>query len=83
MINEIDEKTLKEIAKETGGKYFRAKDQNMLSEIYAQIDRMERTEIEVKSFTKYKELFGWFLIPALIIGMSTETLNRTIYNKQT
>ena len=83
MINEIDEKTLKEIAKETGGKYFRAKDQNMLSEIYAQIDRMERTEIEVKSFTKYKELFGWFLIPALIIGMSTETLNRTVYNKQT
>ena len=83
MINEIDEKTLKEIAKETGGKYFRAKDQNMLSEIYAQIDRMERTEIEVKSFTKYKELFGWFLIPALIIGMSTETLNRTVFNKQT
>ena len=83
MINEIDEKTLKEIAKETDGKYFRAKDQNMLSEIYAQIDRMERTEIEVKSFTKYKELFGWFLIPALIIGMSTETLNRTVFNKQT
>ena len=74
---------MKEIAKETGGKYFRAKDKNMLSEIYAQIDRMERTEIEVKSFTKYKELFGWFLIPALIIGMSTETLNRTVFNKQT
>jgi len=55
----------------------------MLSEIYAQIDSMERTEIEVKSYTKYKELFGWFLIPALIIGMSTETLNRTIFNRQT
>ena len=38
MINEIDEETLKEIAKETGGEYFRAKDQDMLSEIYAQID---------------------------------------------
>jgi Ca-activated chloride channel family protein len=83
MINEIDEKTLKEIANETGGKYFRAKDRDMLSEIYAQIDSMERTEIEVKSYTKYKELFGWFLIPALIIGMSTETLNRTIFNRQT
>ncbi|MEE3195498.1 MAG: VWA domain-containing protein [Candidatus Neomarinimicrobiota bacterium] len=83
MINEIDEKTLKEIANETGGKYFRAKDQDMLSEIYAQIDGMERTEIEVKSYTKYKELFGWFLIPALMIGMSTETLNRTIFNRQT
>ena len=83
MINEIDEKTLKEIANETGGKYFRAKDRDMLSEIYAQIDSMERTEIEVKSYTKYKELFGWFLIPALMIGMSTETLNRTIFNRQT
>ena len=83
MINEIDEKTLKEIANETGGKYFRAKDQDMLSEIYAQIDSMERTEIEVKSYTKYKELFGWFLIPALILGISTETLNRSIFKRQT
>jgi len=83
MINEIDEETLKEIAKETGGEYFRAKDQDMLSEIYAQIDSMERTEIEVKSYTKYKELFGWFLIPALIIAMGTETLNRTIFKRLT
>lgn len=83
MLNEIDEKTLKEIARETGGKYFRARDKDMLSEIYAQIDSMERTEIEVKSYTKYKELFGWFLIPALIIGISTEILNRIIFKRQT
>jgi len=83
MINEIDEETLKEIANETGGKYFRARDKDMLSEIYAQIDSMERTEIEVKSYTKYKELFGWFLIPALILGISTETLNRSIFKRQT
>tara|TARA_B100001750_G_scaffold192824_1_gene163687 strand:+ start:1818 stop:2789 length:972 start_codon:yes stop_codon:yes gene_type:complete len=83
MINEIDEETLKEIANETGGKYFRARDKDMLSEIYAQIDSMERTEIEVKSYTKYKELFGWFLIPALILGISTETLNRLIFKRQT
>ena len=81
--NEIDEETLKEIANETGGKYFRARDKDMLSEIYAQIDSMERTEIEVKSYTKYKELFGWFLIPALILGISTETLNRSIFKRQT
>ena len=83
MINEIDEEILKEIANETGGKYFRARDKDMLSEIYAQIDSMERTEIEVKSYTKYKELFGWFLIPALILGISTETLNRSIFKRQT
>ena len=83
MINEIDEKTLIEIANETGGKYFRARDKDMLSEIYKQIDSMERTEIEIKSYTKYKELFGWFLIPALILGISTETLNRYTFNRQT
>jgi len=83
MINEIDEKTLKEISKETGGKYFRAKDQDMLTKIYEQIDSMERTEIEVKSYTKYKELFGWFLIPALIIGMGAETLSRAIFKRIT
>ena len=83
MINEIDEKTLKEISKETGGRYFRAKDQDMLTEIYEQIDSMERTEIEVKSYTKYKELFGWFLIPALIIGMGAETLSRAIFKRIT
>ena len=44
---------------------------------------MERTEIEIKSYTKYKELFGWFLIPALILGISTETLNRYTFNRQT
>ena len=42
-----------------------------------------RTEIEVKSYTKYKELFGRFLIPALILGISTETLNRSIFKRQT
>ena len=83
MINEIDEKTLIEIANETEGKYFRARDKDMLSEIYKQIDSMERTEIEIKSYTKYKELFGWFLIPALILGISTETLNRYTFNRQT
>ena len=83
MINEIDEKTLIEIANETKGKYFRARDKDMLSEIYKQIDSMERTEIEIKSYTKYKELFGWFLIPALILGISTETLNRYTFNRQT
>ena len=72
-----------EIANETGGKYFRARDKDMLSEIYKQIDSMERTEIEIKSYTKYKELFGWFLIPALILGISTETLNRYTFNRQT
>ncbi|MFQ6614282.1 MAG: VWA domain-containing protein, partial [Fidelibacterota bacterium] len=55
--NEIDEKTLKAIADRTGGKYFRAVDVKALKKIYAEIDRLERTEIEIKQFTHYRELF--------------------------
>ena len=83
MVNEIDEETLKAIAKTTGGRYFRARDSDMLTEIYQQINDMERTEIEVKSYTRYEELFGWLLIPALVIGIGTETLTRSIFRQQT
>ena len=83
MVNEIDEETLKAIAKTTGGRYFRARDKDMLTEIYQQINDMERTEIEVKSYTRYEELFGWLLIPALMLGIGTETLTRSIFRQQT
>ena len=83
MVNEIDEETLKAIAKTTGGRYFRARDKDMLTEIYQQINDMERTEIQVKSYTRYEELFGWLLIPALMLGIGTETLTRSIFRQQT
>ena len=65
--NEIDTKTLKEISSKTGGKFFRATDKDALSDIYNDIDKLERSEIEVKDYTKYKELYILFLIPAIII----------------
>lgn len=54
---EIDEKLLKRIAMITGGKYFRATDAHKLRQIYQEIGEMEKTKIEVKEFTKYKELY--------------------------
>ena len=65
--NEIDTKTLKEISSKTGGKFFRATDKGALADIYKEIDKLERSEIEVKDYTKYKELYVLFLIPAIII----------------
>ncbi len=64
---EIDEKMLKEIAKLTGGEYFRAQDQRGLREIFRQIDRLEKTEITVESFLTYEEQYFWFLWPALLL----------------
>ncbi len=80
--NEIDEETLKSIAKRTDGKYFRATNISGLEQVYATIDELERTEIEIKEYTRYKELFGWFLIPALIFGLGGQTIDRTLYRRR-
>jgi len=80
--NEIDEKTLRSIAKRTDGKYFRAIDVSGLQQVYATIDKLERTEIEIKEYTRYEELFGWFLIPALILGIGGQTIDRTLFRRR-
>ena len=80
--NEIDEETLKSIAERTDGKYFRATNISGLEQVYATIDELERTEVEIKEYTRYKELFGWFLIPALVFGLGGQTIDRTLYRRR-
>ena len=63
---EIDEPLLKQIAAETGGKYFRADDNTKLAEIYAEIGRMEKTRTTVDSFPIYKDLFPRYAVWALV-----------------
>jgi Ca-activated chloride channel family protein len=80
---EIDEAILKEIAGKTGGKYFRATDNNKLTQVYAEIDKMEKSKIDVRQFTRKQEKF---LIPAIIafILLAFEVLLRhTIYKNIT
>jgi len=79
--NEIDEETLKDIAARTKGVYFRATNAAVLESIYKQIDELERTEIEVREYVEYKELFPWFLIPALILGLVVESLEKTVFRR--
>ena len=52
----IDERTLREIAAITGGRYFRSTDRVTLKEVYRQIDQLERTRIEQRRYTDYREL---------------------------
>ncbi len=54
---EIDENLLQQIAEKTGGKYFRATDNESLQKIYSEIDKMEKSKIEVKNFTERPEEF--------------------------
>lgn len=80
---EIDEDILKEISSKTEGRYFRATDNNKLVEVYAEIDKMEKSKIDVRQFTKKEEKF---FIPAVIafILISIELLTRlTIYKNIT
>ena len=63
---EIDEPLLKQIAAETGGKYFRADDNTKLAEIYSEIGKMEKTRTTVDSFPIYKDLFPRYAIWALV-----------------
>ncbi len=63
---EIDDESLTQVAQETGGRYFRATDTENLRQIYDDIDKMEKTEIETPQYLEYKEFYPYFLIPALI-----------------
>ena len=72
---EIDEDLLKDIAEQTGGRYFRATDNTKLMEIYGEINKMEKTKTTVDSFPIYKELFTKYALIALIsllIGIFTD-----------
>lgn len=61
---DIDETTLQAIADQTGGLYFRAQDLEGLEKIYATIDHMEKTDVKVKTFAEYNELYLFLLLPA-------------------
>ena len=60
---EIDEGILQEIAQKTGGKYFRATDNDKLTQVYKEIDKLEKSKIDVKQFSRKEEKY---LIPAVI-----------------
>lgn len=80
--NEVDEETLRAIARQTNGHYFRANNIGRLKRIYEEIDQLERSEIEVKTYTRYHDMYGWLLIPAAILGLWYEALNRSIFRRK-
>lgn len=64
----IDEETLRQIARTTGGEYFRATDKSKLEAIYEQINRLEKSKVEISEFTVYHEQYlGWALAGLLLL----------------
>ncbi len=75
---ELDEKLLREIAGQTGGKYYRAQSSEALKQIYDDIDKLEKTEIEINVLTRYFEEYYRFLKWGLIFLVLEIILKRTI-----
>jgi len=61
----VDDEGLARMAETTGGRYWRATDTNALREIYAEIDKLERSEATVEKYAEYNELFPYLVVPGL------------------
>jgi len=76
---EIDSELLNKISEMTDAKYFRAIDRASLENIYAEIDHLEKTEIEMQVFKRYKDEYRKFLIPGLILLLTAWLLQMTVF----
>ena len=76
---EIDEALLKTIAQKTGGRYYRATDNQRLSEIYEEINKLEKTEIEEFKYFNFEEKFRPLTFLALVLLLIEWTLRKTIF----
>jgi len=78
---DIDEDTLTKIAGMTGGKYYRADNAEHFQEIYAEIDKLEKSEAVVKKYTEFNELFKWFILPGVALLLVEQILKHTIMRR--
>ncbi|RYD22204.1 MAG: VWA domain-containing protein [Verrucomicrobiaceae bacterium] len=78
---EIDEEMLGEVAKATGGQYFRATDTGSLEKIYDSINQLEKTTRKLKKYQRYDELFLWFLVPGLGLLLLELVLAQTRFRR--
>jgi Ca-activated chloride channel family protein len=78
---DIDENTLQKIADKTGGKYYRADNAERFQQIYAEIDKLEKTEAVINKFTQYQELFPWLVSFGLALLLVEVALGQTVFRR--
>jgi Ca-activated chloride channel family protein len=76
-----DEDTLQQIAQITGGRYYRADNAEKFRQIYAEIDKLEKTEAVINKYTEYKELFPWFVAAGLALLLLELVLGQTAFRR--
>jgi Ca-activated chloride channel family protein len=77
----IDEEPLKQIAGVTGGEYYRATDNNSLKGIYSEIDKLEKTKLNVHEYSKKNEEYRTFALIALVLLLAEMLLNKTLLRR--
>ena len=78
---DIDEGTLQKIAQMTGGQYYRADNARRFQQIYAEINKLEKTEEVINKFTQYRELFPWAVACGLVLLLTELVLGQTVFRK--
>lgn len=79
----IDEPLLKKIASETGGNYYRATNNTSLNNVYKEIDKLEKTKIEISTYKHYAELFFPFALAAIVFLLLEMFLRYTVFRSIT
>jgi Ca-activated chloride channel homolog len=72
-----DDDALRQISQTTGGTFYRAENSEKLRQIYAEINRLEKTEAVVNKFTQYRELFPWVVSLGLVLLLAELVLGQT------
>lgn len=77
----LDEDTLKQIAEETGGLYFRAEDTDGLQQVYDRINELEKTDVEITTYTQQQELMVFALFPGLALMLADMFLRQSLFRR--
>lgn len=78
---DIDEDTLQKISAKTGGRYYRADNAERFQQIYADIDKLEKTEVNVKKYMQHTELMAWLVGPGLLLLFLDLGLKNTVWRR--
>jgi Ca-activated chloride channel homolog len=78
---DVDEDTLQKIADVTGGKYYRADNAEHFQQIYADIDKLEKTEAIINKYAEFQELFPWFVWLGLAVLLIELVLGQTLLRR--
>lgn len=78
---DIDEEMLTKVAEMTGGKYFRADNAANFRKIYDEIDKLEKTEVEINKYQRFRELYPFFVLSGLVILLLEIILSNTVWRR--